>query len=157
MLWLFFPAERHGMTASPPLRSASPALSPAARALRLQRIFARMQEGAAYKDIASDEGISRERLRQIVRSATAYGKTGGAPDHKQMQIARLQPALRLASQGVADGDAKAIPLLLKLLDRLDRYSIPGESFDFPAFSPRRQTKPKRRQMIAQARTTPTTP
>jgi hypothetical protein len=154
---IFLSRKRHGMTISLPLRSAPPALSPAARALRLQRIFARMQEGAAYKDIAAEEGISRERLRQIVRSATAYGKTGGAPDHKQMQIARLQPALRLASQGVADGDARAIPLLLKLLDRLDRYTDPGEWFDFPAFSPRRQTKPKRRQLIAQARTTPTTP
>ena len=37
-------------------RSTRPALSPAARALCLQRIFARLQEGASYKDIAAEEG-----------------------------------------------------------------------------------------------------
>ncbi len=103
-------------------RSARPALSPAARALRLQRIFARLQEGASYQAIAAEEGVSRERLRQIVRAATARGKS--PPDHKKMQFARLEPALRLAARGVAEGDTKAIPLLIKLLDRLDRYCEP---------------------------------
>ena len=104
----------------PPGRAA---LSPAARALRLQRIFARLQEGASYQDIAAEEGLSRERLRQIVHAATARRKE--PPDHKKMQFARLEPALRLAARGVADGDVKAIPLLLKLVDRLDRYCDPG--------------------------------
>lgn len=111
------------------LRFTRPALSPAARALRLQRIFARLQEGASYKDIAAEEGVSRERLRQIVRAATARGKA--APDHKKMQFARLEPALRLAARGVADGDTKAIPLLIKLVDRLDRYCDPGPFSNFP--------------------------
>jgi hypothetical protein len=133
------------MTAPLTPRSARPILSPAARALRLQRIFARMQEGGSYKKIAADEGISRERLRQIVRSATTGGKADGAPDHKLMQIARLQPALRLASQGVADGDPRAIPLLLKLLDRLDRYNDPLEMFDSPAFSAFARPKRRRRR------------
>jgi transposase-like protein len=110
-------------------RSTRPSLSPAARALRLQRIFARLQEGASYKDIAAEEGLSRERLRQIVRAMTARGK--GAPDHKKMQFARLEPALRLAARGVADGDPKAIPLLIKLVDRLDRYCDPGLDNDSP--------------------------
>ncbi len=110
-------------------RSTRPALSPAARALRLQRIFARLQEGASYKDIAAEEGLSRERLRQIVRAATARGKV--SPDHKKMQFARLEPALRLAARGVAEGDTKAIPLLIKLVDRLDRYCDPGLFNDSP--------------------------
>ncbi len=42
-----------------------------------------------------------------------------------MQFARLEPALRPASRGVAEGDVKAIPLLIKLVDRLDRYCEPG--------------------------------
>ena len=42
-----------------------------------------------------------------------------------MQIARLEPALRLAAQGVADGDLAAIDRLLRVLDRLDRYSVIG--------------------------------
>jgi hypothetical protein len=112
------------MTVLAPPPSARPALSPAARALRIQRVFARLQEGASYQDIAAEEGLSRERLRQIVRAATARGKE--PPDHKRMQFARLEPALRLVARGVADGDVKAIPLLLKLVDRLDRYCDPGD-------------------------------
>ena len=46
------------MTPSSPRRSAS-ALSPAARALRLQRIYARIQDGAAYAEIAAEEGVSQ--------------------------------------------------------------------------------------------------
>jgi hypothetical protein len=111
------------MTDLAELRSTRPALSPAARALRLQRIFAHMQEGASYSDIAAEEGLSRERLRQIVRAASA--RRGDPPDHRKMQFARLEPALRLASRGVAEGDVKAIPLLIKLVDRLDRYCEPG--------------------------------
>ena len=111
------------MTDPAKLSCVRTALSPAARALRLQRIFARLQEGASYQEIAAEEGLSRERLRQIVRAATARRKE--PPDHKRMQFARLEPALRLAARGVADGDVKAIPLLLKLVDRLDRYCDPG--------------------------------
>src|SRR5271156_5994251 len=118
------------MTPSPPRRSAS-ALSPAARALRLQRIYARMQDGAAYGEVAAEEGVSRERLRQIIRAATTRGRPDDRPDHSRMQIARLTPALRLAAAGVAEGDAKAIPLMLQIMDRIDRYSDPDEYFSSP--------------------------
>jgi hypothetical protein len=63
-------------------------------------------------------------MRQIIRAATAPGRGHDGPDHKRMQIARLTPALRLAADGVAQGDAKSIPLLLKIIDRLDSYSDP---------------------------------
>ena len=132
------------MTDLAELRSARAPLSPAARALRLQRIFARLQEGASYKDIAAEESLSRERLRQIVRAAT--GRRKEPPDHKRMQFARLEPALRLAARGVADGDVKAIPLLLKLVDRLDRYCDPGLFNDSPLLwdlAPRRRRRPRR--------------
>jgi len=126
-------------------RSARPSLSPAARALRLQRIFARLQEGASYAVIATEEGLSRERLRQIVKAATTRRQS--PPDHKKMQFARLEPALRLAARGVAEGDAKAIPLLLKLVDRLDRYCEPDLFDDSPLLGdlfPRpRRRRPRR--------------
>ena len=118
------------MTPSSLRRSAS-ALSPAARALRLQRIYARMQDGAAYGEVAAEEGVSRERLRQIIRAATTRGRPDDRPDHSRMQIARLTPALRLAAAGVAEGDAKAIPLMLQIMDRIDRYSDPDEYFSSP--------------------------
>jgi hypothetical protein len=104
----------------PSPRTRRSALSPAARSLRLQRIFARLQDGAAYAEIAAEEGFSRERLRQIIRAATAPGRGHDGPDHKRMQIALLTPALHLAADGVAQGGAKSIPLLLKIIDRLDR-------------------------------------
>ena len=131
------------MTDLAKLRSVRPALSPAARALRLQRIFARLQEGASYKDIAAEEGLSRERLRQIIRAATARGRV--LPDHKTMQFARLEPALRLAARGVAEGDAKAIPLLLKLVDRLDRYCDPGLFNDSPLLADLVSRRKRRRR------------
>jgi hypothetical protein len=67
------------MTPSSPRRSAS-ALSPAARALRLQRIYARMQDGAAYGEIAAEEGVSRERLRHHTRGddPRAPGRPAGS-------------------------------------------------------------------------------
>ena len=112
----------------PPFRLRA---SPAARALRLQRIYARIQDGAAYAEIAAEEGVSRERLRQIIRAATTRGRQDDRPDHSRMQIARLTPALRLAAAGVAEGDTKAIPLMLQIMDRLDRYSDPDEYFSSP--------------------------
>ena len=59
------------MTDAPSPRPRRSALSPATRSLRLQRIFARLQDGASCANIAAEEGFSRERLRQIVRVATA--------------------------------------------------------------------------------------
>ncbi len=38
-----------------------------------------------------------------------------------LQLARLEPALRLAAEAVGSGDIKAIRYYLKLLDQLDRY------------------------------------
>jgi hypothetical protein len=56
-------------------------LSPAARAMRLQRIFGRLQEGAGYAEIAAEERISRERLGRIIRRARSRGRDGDQPDH----------------------------------------------------------------------------
>src|SRR5271155_5490715 len=124
----FHISERSHMTDAPSPHPSRSALSPAARALRLQRIFARLQDGAGYAEIAAEEGFSRERLRQIIGAATARGRGYDGPDHKRMQVARLTPALRLAADGIAGGDAKSIPLLLQIIDRLDRYSDPLEDF-----------------------------
>jgi len=133
------------MTVRASLRPARPALSPVQRAMRLQRIFVRMQEGLSYGQIAAEEGVSRERLRQIVRAATA--RTDGVPDHRRMQIARLMPALRLVAWDVENGDARSIPSFLKLLDRLDRYAAADRPFVSPAIEElveRRRRKPASR-------------
>ena len=139
------------MTVPPPPAPSRRFLSPGARAMRLQRIFARMQEGASYQEIASEEGISRERLRQIIRRATSRRSRDDRPGHRQMQIARMTPALRLAEAGVAQGDAKSIALLLKLVDRFDRYSDTRKYFRSPPFEeiaglPGAKSSPRERQI-----------
>ena len=94
----------------------------AARDLRRLRILASLQAGLSYAAIGRAEGLSRERVRQIVAKALDEGGSGTKLDHARVQIARLEPALRLSAQAVADGDLAAIDRLLRVLDRLDRYS-----------------------------------
>jgi hypothetical protein len=92
------------------------------RETRRVRILALVQAGWSYADIGRQEGLSRERVRQIVAQAVVEGAGDNKLDHALVQIARLEPALRLAARGVADGDLSAIDRLLKVLDRLDKYS-----------------------------------
>jgi hypothetical protein len=96
-------------------------LAARARVLRRGRIFVRLREGWAYDEIAQDEGVTAERVRQIVRGALEKRLLDEETDHAKLQLARLQPALRIAAETVADGHVNAINPLLKVLDRLDRY------------------------------------
>ncbi len=60
-------------------------------------------------------------MRQIVRKALAGRIIDEEAEHAKLQLARLQPAMRLAGEAIAEGDVKAIAPLMKVLDRLDRY------------------------------------
>ena len=81
-----------------------------------------MQAGLSFAEIGRAEGLSRERVRQIVAKALDEVGSETKLDHARVQIARLEPALRLAAGAVAEGDLGAIDRLLRVLDRLDRYS-----------------------------------
>jgi ABC-type Fe3+-citrate transport system substrate-binding protein len=96
-------------------------VSAAQREQRRFRIMGLVQAGVSYEAIARQEQITGERVRQIVRKSleTQSGET--RPDPNLLQIARLEPALRLASMGVVNGDLKAIAPLLRVLERLDKY------------------------------------
>ena len=90
------------------------------------RILAMVRSGFSYEAIASDEQLSRERIRQIV--VAALRETGGTRvDHMRVQRARLEPALRLAARGVENGKLSAIGQLLRVLDRLDKYDAVADS------------------------------
>ena len=91
------------------------------RVLRRGRIFARLREGYAYDEIAREEQVTPERVRQIVREALARRFVDDETDHAKLQLARLAQAMQIASVAVADGDVRAIPALLKVIDRVDRY------------------------------------
>jgi len=88
---------------------------------RRKRIFARLREGASYEEIGSEEGVSRERIRQIVSEVLQKRAVDSGADHAKLQLDRLAPLMQLAAEAVAAGDIRAITPYLKVLDRLDRY------------------------------------
>src|ERR1700728_2973039 len=88
---------------------------------RRKRIFARLREGASYEEIGSEEGVSRERIRQIVSEVLQKRAVDSGADHAKLQLERLAPLMQLAAEAVAAGDIRAITPYLKVLDRLDRY------------------------------------
>jgi predicted transcriptional regulator len=91
------------------------------RELRRARILARTREGMAYDEIAHDEGLTPERIRQIVRETLDQRLPDEDTDHAKLQLSRLQPAMRITAAAVEKGDVSAVSPLLKVLDRLDRY------------------------------------
>jgi hypothetical protein len=88
---------------------------------RRKRIFARLREGASYEEIAAEECVSRERIRQIVSEVLQKRSVDSGADHAKLQLDRLLPAMQLAAEGIASGDVAAITPYLKVIDRLDRY------------------------------------
>ncbi len=89
--------------------------------LRRRRIFARLREGRSYEDIAHEEGVTSERIRQIVSDVLQQRAVDSGADHAKLQLDRLAPVMQLAAEAVAAGDITAIAPYLKVLDRLDRY------------------------------------
>ena len=110
------------LAAQPPLK---PRRSARDRLARRGRIMERLREGRSYEEIAEAEGLSRERIRQIVVEALRRREVDAQRDHAQLQMLRLAPALRLAARGVAEGDRRAIGKLIRALDRLDKYQAGG--------------------------------
>jgi hypothetical protein len=99
------------------------------REVRRMRIFARLQEGWSYEEIGRQEGVTRERIRQIVKQALDKRQVDATHDHALLQIARLAPALRLAAGAVGEGEISAIAPLLKVLERLDKYQGAGAAVE----------------------------
>ena len=92
----------------------------AERETRRHRIIAAVEAGFGYDEIARTEGITHERVRQIVVE-TLRRDDEAARDHRFVQAARLGPALKLTLGKIADGKLEAVDRLIKVLDRLDKY------------------------------------
>ncbi len=75
----------------------------------------------SYEEIAGEEGVSRERVRQIVSEVLQKRSVDSGADHAKLQLDRLLPAMQLGAEAIAAGDVAAITPYLKVLDRLDRY------------------------------------
>jgi hypothetical protein len=85
------------------------------RALRRKRIFARLREGWAYDEIAREERLTTERVREIVNEVLLRRRADVSPSHALLQLARLAAPLKVASEAVAGGDIKSVaPLLMSL-------------------------------------------
>jgi hypothetical protein len=89
--------------------------------IRRDRIFARLLEGQTYGQIAVSEAVTPRRIRQIVQDALAEDGVDPKTDFVFVQIARLEGALRLVEQKMAEGKLNAVDRLVKVLERLDRY------------------------------------
>jgi hypothetical protein len=91
------------------------------RAARTKRIFARLRDGWAYDEIARDEWLSAERVRQIVSEVLGKRVIDRNEDHAHLQLERLAPALRVCAEAIRRGELKAVAPLIKVIDRLDRH------------------------------------
>ena len=91
------------------------------KAARKKRIFARLREGWAYDEIASEERLSPERVRQIVAEVLGKRAIDRGVDHAHLQLERLMPALRIVGEAIGRGELKAVAPLIKVIDRLDKH------------------------------------
>jgi len=80
-----------------------------------------MREGWAYDEIAREERLSAERIRQIVSEVLKERKVDSGADHAKLQLARLERMMHFAGEAIARGDLRQGRLYLQTLDRLDRY------------------------------------
>jgi len=124
------------------------------KAARRKRIFARLREGWAYDEIATDERVSAERIRQIVSEVLGKRVIDRGADHAHLQLERLMPALRLVGEAIGRGALKAVGPLIKVIDRLDKHQTrSGEIRVWAegAATAARQDEPPRRQSPAARR------
>ena len=91
------------------------------KAARRKRIFARLREGWAYDEIAGEERVSAERIRQIVSEILDKRVIDRGIDHAHLQLERLMPALRIVGEAIGRGELKAVAPLIKVIDRLDKH------------------------------------
>src|SRR6202161_2582035 len=78
------------------------------KAARRKRIFARRREGWAYDEIAGEERVSAERVRQIVAEVLGKRVIDRGVDHAHLQLERLMPALRVAGEALGRGERQAV-------------------------------------------------
>ncbi len=97
--------------------------------MRRERILVRLREGLAYDEIARAEGLSAERVRQIVSGVLQKRVVDDETDHAKLQLARLAPAMHLVVNAILKGDVTAVSPLLKLLDRYQKAANANQTYD----------------------------
>ena len=91
------------------------------RAARTRRMLDRLSQGWGYRDVASAEGLSERRVRQIVGEHVKRRQPVDEETHAALQVERLGFAVKIAGEALAKGDIRAIAPFIKAIDRLDAY------------------------------------
>ena len=93
--------------------------------VRQVRILGWLQAGMSNEEIAGLEGISRERVRQIVVRALQARQEDRSFDRALLAEVRLTPALRLAAKAVMEGKLEGVDRLIKVIDRIEKLQGPA--------------------------------
>ena len=93
------------------------------RAARDKRIVERAREGVSYHEIAEEEGLSEQRVRQIVTEVLEGREALERVHHARLQIDRICRAVRAAGAALERGDVRAVGPFLKAVEKLDRYHV----------------------------------
>ncbi|SRR5579883_759011 len=100
---------------------STPRLNAYERAMRRDRIFARLLDGQSAASIADEEKVTPRRIRQIIKESLERWDADPVQDYVGVQIARLESALRLIERKIAAGDSGAVDKLVRVLGQLDKY------------------------------------
>ena len=76
------------------------------KAARRKRIFERLREGWAYDEIAGEERVSAERIRQIVSEVLDKRVIDRGVDHAHLQLERLMPACGSSARRSGAGNSR---------------------------------------------------
>ncbi|MBV9286388.1 MAG: hypothetical protein JO288_00955 [Hyphomicrobiales bacterium] len=101
------------------------------REARGRRIFERAREGLPYDEIGREEGLSAERVRQIVVNALEgkSRKAVRAALHARLQMDRVGEAMRVAGDALRRGEVRAVGPFLKAVAQLDGYRDAAAGLD----------------------------
>src|ERR1700722_3591297 len=99
--------------------SSPPRLTHRERAMRRNRVFALLLEGQSAVAVAAEEGVTPRRVRQMVRETLDRWDANPAQDFADLQIARLEAALRPIEQKIAAGDVTVVDKFVKVLGVLE--------------------------------------
>jgi hypothetical protein len=89
--------------------------------MRRNRVFARLLEGRSAVAVAAEEGVTPRRVRQMVRETLDRWDANPMQDFADLQIARLEAALRPIEQKIAAGDVTVVDKFVKVLGLLEKY------------------------------------
>jgi hypothetical protein len=99
-----------------------PASSTRARkAARGPQILAALLAGMSVDEVARSERLSPKRVEKSLRDELRRRWTPPPEDYARLQIARLERTSGKLAAKAEEGDPRAIGLLIRVADRLDRY------------------------------------